>query len=120
MSAETFELGEEDRAKLRPSVNALALERVLRAAPQESRRALLVSCFRNPSDADLRSIGIEVPALPEPAEPAPPVEVTLPDRRQAKRLSFLPARNIHLKIEHLEDPELDRLWQQVESSTGAA
>ena len=115
-----FELSHEDRAKLRPSVNALALERVLAAAPEEFRRVLLVSCFRNPSDADLLSIGIKVPPLPEAPEPSPPVRVILPDGREGRRLPFLPARNINLKIQHLEDPKLDALWQQVEVSDGAA
>jgi hypothetical protein len=116
----SFELSDEDRAKLRPSVSVEALERVLRAAPEEIRRVLLISCFRNVSDEDLRSIGLKVPPLPEAPVPRPPIRVRLPDGREARRLSILPARNSHLKIQHLEDPELDLLWQQVEPSDGAA
>jgi hypothetical protein len=121
MAAERpFELSEEDRAKLRPSVNAPVLERVLGEVPEEMRRVLLVSCFRNPGDADLLSIGIKVPSLPEAPAPRPSERVILPDGREGRRLPFLPARNIHLKIQHLEDPKLDALWQQVEVSDGAA
>ena len=120
-----FRLTEEDRARLRPSVRPAALERALTAAPEEFQRVLLVSCFKNPTDADLQSIGLKPPPIPEAAEFSEadlpkPVRITLPDGREGWRLPFLPARTRYISISHVEDPEIDRLWQQVEDRSGAA
>ena len=102
------------RERLRPTVGVEALERLLAAAPRESRRLFYLACVRSVTDDELRSIGITPPPLPDAAPAAPPQRVVLPDGREGRRLSIQPTRQAHLQIDHLDDPDLDRLWQLVE------
>ena len=109
------------RERLRPTVDVEALERFLAAAPRESRRLFYLVCVRSVTDDELRSVSITPPPFPGAAPAAPPRRVVLPDGREGRRLSIQPTRQAHLKIDHLDDPDLDRLWQLVEPlGTGGA
>ena|SRR5207248_1455943 len=109
-------LTDEERVRLRSTVDVRALERVLSAVPEDSRQLLFLACAWNVTDAELIALGLEVP--PRAIEPpsTPTVPVTLANGREVQRLGFLPTRNTHLVLHHLPDPELDHLWQQVEPS----
>ncbi len=109
-------LTDEEQARLRSTVDVRALERVLGAVPEDSRQLLFLACAWNVRDAELIALGLDVP--PHSVEPGSTLTVpmTLENGRQAQRLGFLPTRNTHLVLHHLPDPELDRLWQQVEPS----
>ncbi len=109
-----YTLTDQERERLRPRIDVGALERFLAAVPQKSRRVYFLACARNVTDNELKAIGIVVPPVPQGPPPAPPVPMTLPDGRQGWRVQFLPARNTHLALRHVADPDLDRLWEQVE------
>ena len=109
-------LTDEERSRLRSTVDVRALERVLSAVPEDSRQLLFLACAWNVSDAELIALGLDVPPHSVEPESTPMVPVTLANKRQAQRLRFLPTRNTHLVLHHLPDPELDRLLQQVEPS----
>ena len=108
------QLTQAERERLRPTIDVVALERLLAAAPKESRRLFYLVCVRSVTDDELRSIGITPAPLPKAAPAAPPQRIVLPDGREGRRLSIQPTRQAHLQIRHLEDPNLDRLWQLVE------
>jgi hypothetical protein len=109
-------LTEDERARLRSTVDVGALERLLGTVPQDSRRLLFLACTSHVTDAELMGLGLDVPPVPDEPPSTPAVAVTVANGRQAHRLKFLPTRNIHLVLHHLPDPALDRLWQQVEPS----
>ena len=105
-------LTDEERARLRSTVNVDALERVLSAAPRDSHQLLFLACTWYVTDDQLVALGLEVP----PRSKELPIPVTLADGREAQGLQFLPTQNTHLVLHHLPEPELDRLWQDVEPS----
>lgn len=88
-------LSPEERAGLRPTVDAQALERLLAVAPPESRPLILAVCARDP----------EPMGLLEP----------FPESEAGPRLTFLPFVQRDVMIA-FDDPELQRLWEAVEPS----
>jgi hypothetical protein len=102
-------LSPQERAKLRPSIDVPALERLLARAPQESRSLILLACARDITDADLRAVGVD-PAELHPATALPP---ELPRRGDPHRIAFIPVRSKDL-ILSFNDADLQRLWQDVE------
>jgi hypothetical protein len=115
--ANQLHLSAEERDRLRPTVDVGALERFLAVAPRELRQFYFLACANSVTDTELTTLGIELPPLPSAPPPEPSIAITLPDGRQARRVSFRPARNVHFILHHVPDPELDRLWQDVEPSS---
>ena len=113
-----FHLSNEERDRLRPTVDVGALERFLAVVPTETRRFYFLACAQAVSDAELEAIGIPFPPLPQESGGARPVPATKPDGQSGTRGQFLPARHVHFVLHHVPDPELDRLWQEVEHATG--
>jgi hypothetical protein len=99
----------EQRARLRPSVDVAALERLLAAVPPESRLAVVTACVRTPTREDLLALGFDVPDLTE----APALMLgEQPDLR------FLPEASYDA-ILHFDDPVLAALWAAVEPQADA-
>jgi hypothetical protein len=83
---EAPQLRPEDRTRLRPTVDAAALERLLAAVPSEARSAIVLACLAEPSAADRTAAGVD------PIKPG-----------AESSFSF-----------RFEDPELTALWRAVE------
>ena len=103
-----FHLTNEERDRLRPTVDVGALERFLAVVPTETRRFYFLACAQAVTDAELEAVGIDSPPPPAESEGARPVAAT----KEA-----LPTRHMHFVLHHVPDPELDRLWQKVEHAT---
>ncbi|HWC75501.1 MAG TPA: hypothetical protein VG454_16355 [Gemmatimonadales bacterium] len=99
------------RGRLRPTIDVRALERFLAVVPRESRRFYFLACTQTVTNAELEAVGIIPPPPDAPGEPA-----TTPRAQRGKRSVRAPAQPIHFVLHHVPDPELDRLWQEVERS----
>lgn len=93
------------RGRLRPTVDVRALERFLAIVPRESRRFYFLACTQGVTNAELKAVGI----IPPP----------LSTEKQGKRPRLASARHVHFVLHHVPDPELDRLWQEVERPDGS-
>lgn len=93
----------EQRARLRPSVDVAALERLLAAVPAEARLGLVVACFAEITPEELREVGAEVPDNAAETRPA----------SHRGRPAHLPPQHSDFMIE-FDDPHLARLWDEVE------
>jgi len=103
------------RGRLRPTVDVRALERFLAVVPRETRRFYFLACTQGVTNAELKAVGI----IPPPPPPASPVKPAATRRgQQGRRLAS--ARHVHFVLHHVPDPELDRLWQEVERPEGSA
>jgi hypothetical protein len=121
--SDMFHLTYEQRARLRPSVDAPALERLLDRLPAAAERQLmLLSFYMEPTAAealdalgsagvddaeleDLRALANHTPLPPHLAHPENDVD---PDW-------VAPTHTVNLAVEAPEDPELRALWKAVES-----
>ena len=97
------------RGRLRPTVDVGALERFLAAVPRESRQFYFLACTQAVTNAELEAVGIIPPPPAAPDVPAAP-----PRGQHGKRARLSSARHMHFVLHHVPDPELDRLWQEVE------
>lgn len=102
------------RGRLRPTVDVHALERFLAIVPQESRRFYFLACTQGVTNAELKAVGIIPPPLPASPEKAAATR----RGQQGKRLAS--TRHVHFVLHHVPDPELDRMWQEVERPEGSA
>jgi len=105
--ADPHRLSGNERAKLRPTVDVAALERLLGHLPGEARAALLLACAAEVDEDDLAALGFAPEPPPEPPEPPEPRP------GDSRRVAFLPAQASDF-IVAFDDPELQRLWEAVE------
>ncbi len=99
------------RGRLRPTVDVGALERFLAVVPRESRQFYFLACTQTVTNAELQAVGI----IPPPPPPAAPVKRAATRRSEhGKRAHLSSARHMHFVLHHVPDPDLDRLWQEVE------
>jgi hypothetical protein len=104
------------RGRLRPTVDVRALERFLAVVPRESRRFYFLACTQGVTNAELKAVGI----IPPPLAPASPEKPATTRRgQQGKRPRLASTRHVHFVLHHVPDPELDRLWQEVERPEGS-
>ena len=102
-------LTDAQRERLRPTVDAGALERLLAALPPESRPVVMVACIGTPTRADMLALGFDVPDL----SGAPELTLTDRDGRQ-----FVPEPSFDCMID-FDDPALAALWAEVEHRPSA-
>jgi hypothetical protein len=120
-------LTDEQRARLRRSVDPEALERLLARAPKAERALVLLGFYAEPTAAEtldaLRAAGTsagELEELRQLAEgvPLPPNLAhpeNDPDPDWATSTWF-----VHLDLETASEPELRVLWESAEPSRGAS
>ena len=99
------------RGRLRPTVDVGALERFLAAVPRESRQFYFLACTQTVTNAELQAVGI-IPPPPPPAAPVTPAATRRSEHGKRGHLSS--GRHMHFVLHHVPDPDLDRLWQEVE------
>jgi hypothetical protein len=110
----------DDRKRLREGIDVAALERLLIQLPRESRRLILLACFRNVSSSELEPLGLKVPeGLTDQTPSRPGEHIALSDGRTAWRAPFEAARQTELKFT-FDDPALQRLWEKVNASSTAS
>ena len=102
-----------ERGRLRPSVDVRALERFLAAVPRESRQFYFLACTQTVTNAELEAVGIIPPPLPAPSAAAVTPAATRRGQH-GKRARLASAPHMYFILHHVPDPELDRLWHEVE------
>jgi hypothetical protein len=112
----------EERARLRPSVEVAALERLLARLPPEARRLLLLHFARARTLEDFRA-ALADSGDPEAlrdlerflAEPPPPAEVHPATEPGTVSYVPLPTDDLYANVSPPEDdPELRALWDAIE------
>jgi hypothetical protein len=112
----------EERARLRPSVDAAALERFLARAPREARRAVVLHFAQERTLEDFRA-ALADSGDPEAlrdlerflAEPPPPAEVHPATGPGTVSYVTIPTDNLYVNVSPPEDdPELRALWDAIE------
>jgi hypothetical protein len=98
-------LSAEERARLRPEVDAVALTELLRRTPEDGRAVILLACLAEPTPADFRRAGLPAP----PAEARGPREVRPYGPLPPGQLRFLVESHSELHLQ-FDEPELAELW----------
>lgn len=124
--AEAFHLlSPEDRARLRRTVDAAALERFLASIPPDIRRIAVLTFVRQRTAEDLRILNRELgdeqslaeleSLLEQPTQPPLPPHPVPPGS-----LSYVPAESMSfvVQLEPPREPELLALWRRIEPDFG--
>ena len=121
-----------ERGRLRPSVDPVALERLIAASGGEARRALVVHFAGEVTVDDVRAALAEMGADDDLAEIERALELAASEPTEPPRLvepapnvpgavahMTIPTTNSILQVEPPEDPVLRTLWENVEPSRHA-
>ena len=128
MTEDSFvRLTDDQRVRLRRSVNPVALERLLASMPRAERPLVLLSFCADVAASEmldaLRAAGIsetEIRELRPFADYAPPPPHLAHSENDLDPDWVAPRWPVHLSLQPPNDPELRVLWGAVEPSRGAA
>jgi hypothetical protein len=114
-------LSDKDRARLRPTVDAAALERFLSAAPRSTHRLAVLSFVRQVTLDDLRDLNQRLGDAEANRDldqllrrPLPPGEVQVPKAPDGVPFQTLPTINYVTQLMPPDDPALLALWRAIE------